>query len=225
MRNTTRISRGGNTDMWVPIFSHNTDAILESAANFQSKLESIKTALENEDHEALTALLQQAHDYRAEIADEEREDVSWELRDWSEQHQVSIPDPASTGDLAAVFNHEAQANLAKVTCLPAVLGAALALNAQDVDASISVSITENANPSFKDGTAPVLTDPAYMASLLLATKNQTLQAITQYEQQFSEIVNMIETEDTQGLEETIKHANDIREDMPLPRKPGENFEA
>ena len=63
LRDTTRIAAGDPT-LWRDIFAANREAVLEGCEGAIQSLAALRRALENDDLDALTELLQRAHDFR-----------------------------------------------------------------------------------------------------------------------------------------------------------------
>ncbi len=221
MRNTTRISQA-NPDMWVPVFQENKTALLEAAEGFSQKVDIIKRSLTDSDTPLeLKEVLMQAHNYRISMRDDEpREGVVAELFDWAEFYDIELTDLPEAKNVSSLFNNKSGADFMRGTLLPTALAAALTLNVQEIDSAKvkGINIAENANPSFLDGSAPMLSDPDYLADLLFYNRDTFLPVLEAYMTKFDMVVEAIENKDDLKIRSLIEDVSDIRSAMPEPRK-------
>lgn len=196
---TTRIS-GGSADMWIPIFQDNKDAILAAANGFREELKTLKAALNSD---GVKTLVQEAHDYRVQFQDHDRESVAAEHEDFR---------------LKAEFNDASGLSLARQITISVAVGLAITRNAMQIDEKLrGVAIKDVANPSFKDGSAPMLSDPTYLASLLEGDKDALITQIDKFTAQFDALVGHIEHNQPSDLKAYIERVNSIRADG-VPKK-------
>jgi len=201
---TTRIAVG-STAMWIPIFLGNKQAILETAESFKEQLDVLESALD--DRQNLESILRGAHGYRVGFSDEKREVVQGEVCDFYDS-------------LKSEFNEVAQASFARRIGLPTFIGAAITTNAMDIDKQLTnISLPDLANPSFKDGSAPMLSDPAYVADLLHGNVGVIKEQLNQFRGELGFLVESIRSEDKQAIRTYIEKANAIRSDMPPKASP------
>lgn len=211
---TTRISRA-SAPMWIAIFKDNNAAIQKAAQGFENKLTKLKQALQADSPDMLKSYLQKAHDFRSQIPDRPRESVLAEAADIAEQkghHRDIAQRPQS---LMEAFDEAALTSLAKRTTVPIIVSAALTLNAIETEKELKgVSIIESANPSFKDGSAAMLTDPGYLADLLYYNKDELLKQLCSFEGEYNTIMDAIRSNDAQVITDYIDKVAAIRSDMP-----------
>ena len=216
---TTRIS-SASAPMWVAIFKDNNAAIQKAAQGFEEKLTKLKQALQTDSPDMLKGYLQQAHNFRSQIPDRPRESILAEAADIAEQkgHDRDIAQTPKT--LSETFDKAALTSLAKRTTAPVLVSAALTLNAMETEKELKgVSIIESANPSFKDGSAAMLTDPGYLADLLFYNKEDLLEQLQSFEAEYNTIMDAIRTNDAAAITEYIDKVGAIRSDMPAHKSP------
>ncbi len=217
---TTRISGGASPDMWIPIFEDNKEAVTNAASTFQKHMCVLKASLQEETPETLLSILQEAHNFRKEIPDRPRESLLAEVSDFADEQGVSPADITKDGGLSSVFNDASGISLAKRILLPTFIGTAITLNAMDIEKNElqGVKISEVANPSFKDGSAPMLNNPEYVAHLLFDNRKLILNNLNEFEQQYNSLLKNLQNGDQNRLRDYIELASETRLSMSAPRK-------
>lgn len=219
MLDTTRISVA-SAPMWLAIFKDNKAAIQMAADGFKTRLAALKDSLEAHDPDqpgTLYDLLNDAHEFRTGIKqDRARETVQAEVADLQAE-QLGTPHTRGAVALCGMFNEAGQVALAKRTTVPTLISAALTLNAMDVgDPQRTAGL---ANPSFKDGSAAMLSHPEYLANLLHGNRRYVLEHLTAFEKQMDRIMDAVNREDEAALERLIEQASSIRKSMPAAHRP------
>jgi len=219
---TTRIAQA-SIPMWQAIFRDNNGSILQAAQGFKTQIQTLKGALESNDRGALQNYLRKAHDFRSGIEEARpREAINGEVYDWARQSGAGEKEAinARPDSLATKFNEEALASLATRTMVPTMVSAALTLNAIEIQKEFSgITIADKANPSFKDGSAAMLSDPEYVANLLYYNKEILLEKLARFEGKFAHIMEAVENKDDAAIAQIIEKASTIRGGMPDHRDP------
>lgn len=222
MRNTTRIANA-NVEMWLPVFEENRDAILSAADGFLLHWDMLGSALERQDIKQFQSYINMAHTYRISMADAEpREGLVGELADWS----ASSPDGAGADcsegvfSLTDRFDCAGALSLLRGTMLPSLMAAAMCLNARSIDGTLvhGVSIAGSPNPSFLDGTAPMLSDPGYMSDFLYYNGRVLRPAMAAYQHSLEGMCDMVRQGREDEMRAAILQVKGLRGLMPPPRK-------
>ena len=191
---TTRIA-GGSADMWIPIFQDNKDAVLAAAGGFKEEISKLRAALTDG---SLENKIRDAHEWRKDIEDHDRESIKAEHADFS---------------LKNTFNNASGLSMVRQISIAVAVGAAITLNAKEIDQSLKgVSIKNVANPSFKDGSAPMLSDPADISKLLQGNKDDLLSQLDVFEKEFDDLVKNIIENNEPAMRTYIERVNAIRSD-------------
>jgi prephenate dehydrogenase len=222
MLDTTRIAGGISPDMWAPIFRDNKAAIMMAVQGFEAQLDKVEAALRGGETGALESLLRPAHQFRARIAeDRPRERLAGEVYDIAREQGIDDVDSFDAASIQSRFNAAANTKMVRRTLLPTALAVALTLNARQTDAEMhDVEMTEVANPSFKDGSAPMLNHPDYVAALLGANRDQVLEQLHAFRKEFESLCVAIRDDDEPAMRAYMECASRIRKDhMPPHRAP------
>ncbi len=221
LRNMARIA-DANEDMWMSIFHENKTHIANAGEGYLCKLEKIEDALENASTpKRLLAILSEAHDFRTRLIEKDskkdvREGIVGELAEWAYDHNVEDARSRKM-PLADNFNLQAGVDLVQGTFMPVVIAAATTLNAKDVDQRVGNMISESPNPSFLDGSAPMLSDPEYLANLLYYNRGAVVNALRTYRRVLEASLDAVQHQDSEYLTELIAGSARIKGDMPSPR--------
>lgn len=224
MLDTTRIAGGASADMWLPIFRDNNAAVLASAQGFLSQLDHLKEALNSDTPAALEELLKPAHEFRKRISEPRaRESLEGEVYDIAEEFDIDGVDVSNVSSIQDKFNASANTAMIKRTLIPTILGAAITLNAKDTEENhlTGVEIVNVANPSFKDGSAPMLNNPAYVAGLLFYNRDELQERVATFEQEFDVLFSAIRDNDADAIRAYIDHVSELRKELPAHRSPEE----
>jgi cyclohexadieny/prephenate dehydrogenase len=222
LRNTTRVATA-SAPMWLPVFEGNKLVIAEAASGFKRHFESITASLEKGDLAGIEKILREAHNFRSSLVVKDemnvppvlRENILGEIADATGQYDaVQIQPKNAIGLLKGIGDGE---TFARGTSLPFLIAAASALNAEDVLAK-KIDLPRMVNPSFLDGSAPALNDPAFMARLLMANREDVLNVSNQYLERVDTLVEKIKTSDVEYIENLIKNVHALRKQMPLSRR-------
>lgn len=190
----TRIA-GGSADMWIPVFKDNKNAVLAATNGFKEELTKLRAAMRDG---SLENKIQDAHEWRKGIADHQRETVKAESSDFS---------------LRNAFNNASGLSVVRQISVAVAIGAAITLNAKETDKKLNgVSIKNVANPSFKDGSAPMLSDPKFVSDLLQRNPEELLAQLDQFEVELDKLKSAIIEDDEQVMRSYIERANAIRSD-------------
>lgn len=209
LRNVTRVAKT-TPEMWLPITNQNQDAILAAHNNFMVHYNKIDDAVQRGDKTALTSILSESQGFRLKIKDSEtRESIIGEISD-----QTNYKDGVGGFDGMA---RKARNFFKTSVALPYVVAVCQTLNAKDVDADL---VTGKANPSFRDGSAMALNDPANMAKLLLENREDTLAILSEFKSHLDRQMEAVAKNDQTYLRQSIENAKDLREKMPPPRRSG-----
>lgn len=216
---TTRISGGASPDMWIPIFEDNKDAVVKAADNFQSYVDELREALQEDTPAKLQALLEEAHQFRKAIPDRPREGLMAEVSDLTDEYGIKDVDLTHSGHMSGVFNEKSGISLAKRILLPTFIGAAITLNAIETEKNElqGIEIADVANPSFKDGSAPMLNNPEYVSNLLFHNKDLLLDNLNEFNVQYTQLLDTIQASDRNAMRALIDDVSEIRSSMPSPR--------
>lgn len=97
-----------------------------------------------------------------------------------------------------------------------MISAALTLNGMDIAKQLgrNVSLAENANPSFKDGSAAMLSHPEYLTDLLYYNRKHILENIKRFEGRLDHVMDAIRDDNTAEITSIIEQASEIRRSMP-----------
>ncbi len=199
MLDMTRTAKS-SIPMWLPIFADNKQAILEAAQGFIAHVSELKEMISSEDREGLRDFIVKAHYYRNDIPDSHlRGSLDDELNGYVEK-----------------FNYNAAEMLIKSTLIPTVIAAASILNLEGLEAKYfkHINILDVITPAFKDGSAPMLSDPDYITGLLLCDSNALVRDIEQFEHNINTFVAAIDMDYQPYMEERIKSVTSARDDMP-----------
>lgn len=219
----TRIAHA-SVPMWNAIFEHNQGQVLNAANGFRSQLNALKDALNTDGPEALEALLRPAHQFRKEIAIDERPRESFvsEVIDFIDHEKIEGADARNVKSLSQAFNAEAKSRLAQRIALPAMISAAITRNAMTVENDLhGVKIAEMANPSFKDGSSVMLSDPAYVANVLYFNRAALLEKLSGFEEKFDRWTDQIGNFNAADISAHINEVSRIRQEMPVHRSHAE----
>lgn len=222
MLDTTRIARA-SVPMWLPIFDFNRANVLQAAQGFDAKLRALETLVARGDRGALINMLRPAYELRMAMEDQRpREHLAGEVYDIAREFGYDL-DVQDAADLRNSFNDAALISLAKRTVFPALLSAAITLNAVDMNVTLPahVSIQTHANTSIKDGTLAMLTQPEYVADLLLSNGPEMEGPIAAFKTEFSTLLQAIQSGDAEGIGSYIRRVYAIRNDMPNPKTAAE----
>lgn len=220
MLDITHFAQGKSPAMWIPIFQDNRDAVLAAGEGFMEQLSELKAALDANDHSSLQALVERAHAFRKAIPeDRKRESIAGEVQDIASEHRVSITNLTEPGSLTAGFNKAANVALVKRTLMPTMIAAALTLNAAQTERDVldGVKIADVSNLSFEDGSAPMLNNPAYVANLLFANREDVLEQIQAFEKELNSALGLVRTGDGHAIKTYMQHVAELRQTMP-PKK-------
>ncbi len=224
MLDITRIAGGVSADMWIPIFKDNNAAILLSAQGFVSQLNDLKAALNNNNPEDLEKLLSSAHEFRCNIPEARaRENLYGEVYDIADAFEITDVDVEDVLSISNKFNAVANIAMVKRTLMPTIISAAITLNAKNMEENHlkDVKIADVANPSFKDGSAPMLNNPQYTANLLFDNRLELQGQIVSFEQEYEILLGAIRDNDAEAIRSYMEHVSTIRKEMPPHRKPEE----
>ena len=164
-----------------------------------------------------------AHTYRISMADAEpREGVFGELSDWSASFMDGAGADCSEGvfSLTDRFDRAGALSLLRGTMLPSMMAAAMCLNARSIDGTLvrGVSIARSPNPSFLDGTAPMLSDPGYLSDLLYYNGRVLRPAMAAYQHSLEEMCALVRQGRADEMRAAILQVKGLRGGMPPPRK-------
>lgn len=198
--------------MWQPIFTQNQHNIVTAGSKFMSYFDYLVASVKADERAEIIKSLNYSHDVRKAMHDPEpREDIGGEISDIA---RATDPQPGKA-TLRDVFGYQAINDLYVNLLMPIALAHAQTLNARDVDVAL---VSGKANPSFRDGTAAALFDPTYAAHLLLEHKDAFLQAASDFRQQLTMLLKHIEKKDIACINAAIVNAQEVRNEMPGPRK-------
>ncbi len=216
---TTRISGGASPDMWIPVFEDNKEAVVKAAGNFQGYMDDLRDALQDTTPDRLRGLLEEAHQFRKDIPDRPREGLMAEVSDLANEYGLKDTDLSDPGTISCFFNEKSGISLAKRILLPTFIGSAITLNAMDTEKNElqGVEIADVANPSFKDGSAPMLNNPKYVSNLLFSNKDLLLESLNDFDAEYTRLLDNIRQSDRQAMREYINEVSDVRSSMPAPR--------
>ena len=191
---------------------------MAAAEGFTNQLTKIQEALKEDTPQTLTALLEPAHEFRKSIKNDRiRETIVGEQHDLlAENKAAASATNLGSNKLADVFYRAYPLAFVKRTLVPTTIGAALTLNAIDTEENhlSGVQISEVANPSFKDGSAPMLNHPQYVAQFLFDNKADMQSALDAFRVKYDELVDAIRRNDADAIRAYMEHVSELRQSMP-----------
>lgn len=194
LRNTTRVAMS-DPKMLVPLLSGHHFTIPRIHQGFEERMQALSRAIEDQNMPELEALLSQARQYRLILAPKD-----------------TVPRESIGADIADLRSM----NLARGALLPALIGYAEILNAQNEFRHIPFE--RFPNPSFLDGSASALNDPHRMAELFIAHRDELIPLIEQIQKRLCINVGMIAANDETRLYEWTQVTRERRSEMPPPRR-------
>lgn len=218
---TTRISVA-SAPMWLAVFKDNKASIQQAAQGFKAQLSDLKTALASDNPDRLFRLIEESHNFRTGIPETRPRETVWsEVADFSDEKRQGLF--FMKEGLFTTFNEASEISLAKRITVPTLISAALTLNAKDISGQLGkyVSLADNANPSFKDGSAAMLSHPEYLTNLLYFNRDEIFRNIGRFETHLDTIMDAIEQDDSAKIEQIIERASAIRQSMPAHKQPEE----
>ena len=125
-------------------------------------------------------------------------------------------------NLTNTLNENSMVELADRTLLPTLISAAVTGNAMELQKTLNVSIAENSNPSFRDGTSAMLTNPEYLTNLLYSNRDVLLKRLKgNFLPPFDHVVQAIHEDNSQEQKGVIEFAGFLRDTMPSHKSPSE----
>lgn len=195
--------------MWLPIFMHNKTAILESAIQFEYRLNLLISAIKSDDKARIQSMLLKAREYRSSFQEED-------LRECLDGEFYDIEQTITSETLHDNrIEHDYSSLLASNVLLPCIISYAQVMGAFDNNPDF---ISQYAPASFRDGTAPSLYCHEKIADLLTQHRRNVLRSIESFLTSFKDFLIALERDDIDTLERFIISAPTIRNLMPSPRK-------
>ncbi len=207
LRDATRVARA-NTAMWLPIFKHNRQAILETAAAFNQTWHSFEAILREGKVDDLYTQIRQAHDFAEPLHRAmPHERLMSDIHDYE----------ADNRKVKDVF---AERSFARRVCFPAFLGVVTALNVKDTEKCLGTRIEETVNPSLLDAIRPVLAHAGMLCTLLYENRDHVLIQAADYKAILDRAVQAVDENDEKYLHDFMAESHAVRGAMPPFRRMG-----
>ncbi len=216
MLDMTRTAKS-SIDMWLPIFADNREAILDAAHGFQTQLSKIKEKIYSGDLDNLRRLITEAHNYRTAIPENRgRESIEGEILDWSHEFHVPRLKSGEQIILSNKFYGKAGAALVKRSLVPIVIAAATTLNLKELEKLYfqDIDLLGAITPAFKDGNAPMLNNPDYIADLLWCNRGNFSHYIDDFETTVNAFITAVDVGYKPFMSSSITNGTSVCGDMP-----------
>lgn len=221
--NTGRVIRGLSYEMWRPIWEGNRANVERAAAGILSFLDEITEATAQKQRKQLERTLRKASDYRDTLryvdahSRVSREGVFGDMADYMRRDMSGRPQPEEVVKLIDATPGLSRAGFVQAVMKPYVMGVAETLTAHK-NLSGKIDLAAVANPSFMDGSAPALNDPAYMARLLLCHRESAVAGTRALQTYVRFMSNIIMKGEQTAIEGTVNAARTTALQLPLPRR-------
>ena len=214
MLDMTRIAKS-SIDMWLPIFADNREAILEASHGFQTQMQVLKEKITYGDIDGLRDMINQAHDYRKEIPENRaRESIGGEVSNWASEFNIDKL-KANGNIISSSFDSKAGLSLVKRLLIPTIIATASILNLRELEQLYfqDIDLPNVITPAFKDGTAPVLSNPDYITDLLCCNHGDLVNSIDDFESKLNAFITAIDLGYEPFISSSIEDVSSVRDDI------------